>query len=46
MTESIWVQVDEYRAGKLLAPDPELDAATAAAGAAGIPQMAVSALQG
>jgi predicted O-methyltransferase YrrM len=46
MTEGIWTQVDEYWAGKLLAPDPELDAATAAADAAGIPQMAVSALQG
>jgi predicted O-methyltransferase YrrM len=46
MTEGIWTRVDEYWAGKLLAPDPELAAATAAADAAGIPQMAVSALQG
>src|SRR4051794_24505073 len=46
MTEGIWTQVDEYWAGKLLAPDPELEAATAAADAAGIPQIAVSALHG
>jgi predicted O-methyltransferase YrrM len=46
MTEDIWTQVDEYWAGKLLAPDPELEAATAAADAAGIPPIAVSALQG
>jgi predicted O-methyltransferase YrrM len=46
MTDRIWTQVDEYWAGKLLAPDPQLEAATAAADAAGIPQIAVSALQG
>jgi predicted O-methyltransferase YrrM len=46
MTERLWTEVDDYWAGKLLAPDPALDAATAAADAAGIPRIAVSALQG
>jgi predicted O-methyltransferase YrrM len=46
MTEDVWTRVDEYWAGKLLAPDPGLEAAAAAADAAGIPPIAVSALQG
>ena len=41
-----WAKVDTYIAGKLLAPDPALDAALAANAAGGLPAIDVSAVQG
>jgi predicted O-methyltransferase YrrM len=42
----LWRAVDEYIAGKLLGPDPELEAALAANADAGLPPIDVSAPQG
>ena len=44
--QSAWDQVDGYFAGKLLGEDEALMAAAAASDAAGLPQIAVSPLQG
>ena len=46
MTDDLWTAVDDYWEGALLAPDPDLESAAAVADAAGIPHIAVSALQG
>ncbi|MBE8522326.1 O-methyltransferase [Amycolatopsis sp. H6(2020)] len=46
MTDQTWTEVDDYLAGALLAPDPVLDAASADADAAGLPQIAVAPNQG
>jgi predicted O-methyltransferase YrrM len=46
MTENIWTQVDDYIEKSLLGADPELEAALAASGAAGLPAIAVSPAQG
>ena len=46
MSDPRWTQVDEYIAGKLLKPDPALDAALAANEAGGLPAIDVSAVQG
>ena len=41
-----WLEVDGYIEKRVLGPDPTLDAALAAAAAAGLPRIAVSAAQG
>jgi predicted O-methyltransferase YrrM len=46
MTDHDWSEVDRYLAETLLPPDPVLDAALAAADAAGLPAIDVSPLQG
>lgn len=46
MTEDRWTAVDRYATELLIAPDPALDAALAAAAAAGLPPIAVTAPQG
>ena len=46
MTDQTWTEVDDYLAGALLDPDPVLDAASADADAAGLPQIAVAPNQG
>jgi predicted O-methyltransferase YrrM len=46
MTKKLWSEVDRYFAEALGASDPTLDAALAASEAAGLPPIAVSALQG
>jgi predicted O-methyltransferase YrrM len=46
MSDPRWTQVDDYVAGKLLKPDPALDAALAANQAGGLPAIDVSAVQG
>ena len=46
MSKDTWTAVDAYIAEKLVAPDPALDAATAANAAAGMPHIAVSPAQG
>ena len=46
MSEQRWSDVDRYLADQLIGPDPELDAATQAAAAAGLPPIAVSPSQG
>jgi predicted O-methyltransferase YrrM len=43
---SKWLEVDSYIEQRVLGPDPVLDAALAAAAAAGLPRIAVSAAQG
>lgn len=44
--QSTWNAVDAYFAEQLIGPDPVLDAATAAADAAGLPRIAVAPTQG
>jgi len=46
MTDAEWMAVDAHIAGKLLAPDPALDAAMETNRAAGLPAIDVSPLQG
>ena len=46
MNEETWSAVDSYITGKLLCPDPALDAALAASNAAGLPEIAVAPNQG
>ncbi len=46
MPIELWTEVDRYIADLLLPPDPALDAAQAAAAAAGLPAISVSAPQG
>lgn len=46
MTDPVWARVDQYWTGKLHAPDPALEAATAAAAAGGLPSIAVTAPMG
>ncbi|GJF34027.1 O-methyltransferase [Kitasatospora sp. NE20-6] len=46
MSQQQWTAVDDYITGILIGADPVLDAAQAAADAAGLPQIAVSAPQG
>jgi predicted O-methyltransferase YrrM len=46
MTHATWTEVDEYFASLLLPPDAALAAALAASRAAGLPDIAVSPLQG
>ncbi len=46
MSEKLWTAVDDYLAGLLIPPDPALDAAVAASNAAGLPEIAVTSLQG
>ena len=46
MNEHVWQSVDEYSTGRLLAPDPVLDAALEANALAGLPAIDVSPAQG
>jgi predicted O-methyltransferase YrrM len=46
MTEELWSQVDDYLGEVLVPADPALDAALAAAKAAGLPEIAVAPNQG
>jgi predicted O-methyltransferase YrrM len=46
MSKKLWTSVDRYITGMLVPPDPVLDAALAAANAAGLPQIAVSSNEG
>ncbi len=46
MTDTLWTTVDHYLESLLTPPDPMLEAAQAAADAAGLPAIQVSALQG
>lgn len=46
MNEDTWTEVDSYVIDLFLPPDPVLDAAVASAGAAGLPEIAVSPAQG
>lgn len=46
MSEDSWAAIDEFLAGRLLLPDPTLDAVAAGSLAAGLPQHQVTPLQG
>lgn len=46
MTKELWTSVDRYITGMLVPPDSVLDAALAAADAAGLPQIAISPNEG
>jgi predicted O-methyltransferase YrrM len=46
MSNEVWAEVDQYLGEKFLGPDPVLESALAAAAAAGLPSIQVSALQG